>query len=137
MMLIQNVYSAEGPIQTDRGFESHLSRPILNKCLLGNQCCGPNLAATALEEPRRFVCKRAAGGYSVAFLILVAINRNRICNASVVRMSVLPIVFFFFWHFPNFFFLSRNTCIGNNILLYRTGLKLDKKINKSVRLSSS
>lgn len=105
MMLIQNVYSAERPIRSDRGFESHLSRPGLNKCLLGNQGYGPHLAVTALEELGRFVCERMAGGYSVAFLIPIAINCNRICNASVVRAGVLAIAFFFFWHFPNIFFL--------------------------------
>lgn len=40
------------------------------------------------------VSKRTAGGYSVAFLIPVAENCNRICNASVVQMRGLAIVYF-------------------------------------------
>ena len=62
----------------------------------------------------------------MAFLILIAINCNRICNASVVQTGGLAIVFFF-WHFPNFFFLSRNAYIVNNILFDGIGQKLDKK----------
>lgn len=84
------------PIQSDRGFESCLS--TLNICLLGSQCYRPNLAGTASEEPR-FVCKRMAGGYSVVFLIPVAINYNRICNVVAVQVGALAIVFFS-WHFP-------------------------------------
>jgi len=94
MLLIQNIYRAKGPIHSDRGFESHLSRPSLNKSLLGNRCYGPNLAVTALEQPRTYVCKKMAGGYSVVFLIPISINSNRICNASVVRMGGLAVVFF-------------------------------------------
>lgn len=111
------------PIQSDRGFESCLSTLGLNICLHGNQCYRCNLAGMALEEPRRFVCERMAEGYSVVFLIPVAVNYNRICNAVVVQIGALAIVFFS-WHFPIIF--SRNAYIRYNILFYGIGQKLEK-----------
>lgn len=84
------------------------------------------ISATGLiwqEEPR-FVCKRMAGGYSVVFLIPVAINYNRICNVVVVQVDALAIVFFS-WHFP--IISSWNAYIRNNILFYGIGQKLGKK----------
>lgn len=97
MTLIQNFFHAEGPIHIDWGFKSHLSRPGLNKWCLGHQCYEPNLVVSALEEPRTAVCKKMVR-HSVVLLIPIAINSNRICNASVVWMGDLANVFFF-WHF--------------------------------------
>lgn len=82
---------------------------VLTNASLEISATGLNLAVTALEEPRRFVCKRMAEGYSVAFLIPIAINCNRICDASVVRKGGLAIVSFFFWHFPSFFLVEMHT----------------------------
>lgn len=73
------------------------------------------------------VSKRTAGGYSVAFLIPVAENCNRICNASVVQMRGLAIVYFSCSGISHLFiYFNRNAYIEKNNLLYGNRQKLGK-----------
>lgn len=100
-MLIQNVHSAKGQFKVIGALNLACQPWVLT-------CVSMEISATGLiwqhgfGKAQKSCLKRVIEGYSVVFLIPVAVNYNRICNTVVVQIGALAIVFFS-WHFPIIF----------------------------------